>query len=203
MSRGRPDALRLGSEIVELLIPHRRPFLMVDSVEAFALAPSARIKTARHVSKGEAVFQGHFPGMPIWPGALTMEGVAQSAVLLHVLRDLGLDAERRGEDPAEVLEALRNLDRGYRLHPGFRAQGMSQLRERLSRSSSVMPLGASVDMKFLRPVFPGCRLEYEVELTEDFGDSARFAGEAVVDGQVVARGTLTAVLADFPILDME
>jgi 3-hydroxyacyl-[acyl-carrier-protein] dehydratase len=188
--------------VVELLIPHRHPFLMVDVVEAFQLTPSPLICTARHVSKSEPVFQGHFPHMPIWPGALTMEGLAQSAVLLHVLRALCRDAEARGEDAGQALEALRNLDRGYRMHPGFRSGDVSDTRERLARVSRTMALGASVDMKFLRPVLPGCRLDYEVALTDDFEDRARFAGEASVDGQVVAKGSITAALTDFSPSDL-
>lgn len=191
--------LPLGPGVVEVLLPHRRPFLMVDRVERFSMEPNPAIEAGRHISMNEVFFQGHFPEMPIWPGALTMEGLAQSAALLLALVTLHRGAQARGEDPAVVMEALRNLDRGYRLHPGYRPERTPELLERLAVSRDSLALGAAVDLKFLKPVFPGCRMDYAVELTDDLGSLVRFSAEATVDGEPVARGTITGAVTEAPV----
>jgi len=197
--RHRAEDFPLGSGVVEVLLPHRRPFLMVDRVERFSMEPRPAIEAGRYISMNEIYFGGHFPEMPIWPGALTMEGLAQSAALLLTLVTLHRSAEARGEDPADVMEGLRNLDRGYRLHPGYRPEGATATMERLAASRDTLAMGAAVDMKFLRPVFPGCRVDYAVELSDDLGSLVRFSAEATVDGEPVARGTITGAVAPTPV----
>ena len=67
------------SRILQLL-PHRYPFLLVDRVVECAV--DEYIKTYKNVTMNEPFFQGHFPGLPIMPGVLIMEALAQSGVLL-------------------------------------------------------------------------------------------------------------------------
>jgi 3-hydroxyacyl-[acyl-carrier-protein] dehydratase len=168
---------------------------MVDTVEDFSGAPRPSIEASRHVSMNEAYFDGHFPGMPLWPGALTMEGLGQSAVLLQTLVRLEQLVRERGQEPERVLETLRNLDRGFRLHPGYRADGVEVLTSHLRSAQSGIAVGAAVEMKFLKPVLPGCRLDYAVELTDRIGDLMRFSAEASVEGEPVARGWITGAIA--------
>ena len=193
----------MGSRVVELLIPHRRPWLMVDFVEAFCPAPVPTITAGRHLTMNEIFFEGHFPGLPVWPGALTMEGLGQSAVLLLALTTLHRDAEAGGEDPERVLESLRNLDRGFRMHPGYQAEEVPELIAQMGARPAEVAMGASVEMKFLRPVFPGCRLDYTVELTGDLGDLVRFSAEATVEGELVAKGFITGGIGTRPLIPGE
>ncbi|HSH76516.1 MAG TPA: hypothetical protein VLA09_12580 [Longimicrobiales bacterium] len=202
MRRRSTSDLHLGSAVIELLIPHRRPFLMVDAVVGFSAEPTPRIEAVRHVSMNEVYFDGHFPGMPLWPGALTMEGLGQSAVILQALVRLLRVAELQGREPEQLLEALRNLDRGFRLHPGYRAEGAGELLAALRPAADEMAVGAAVDLKFLRPVFPGSRLDYVVELTDQLGDQMRFAAEATVANEPVARGTITGAVVARPTLPL-
>ena len=67
------------SRILQLL-PHRYPFLLVDRVVECVV--DDYIKTYKNVTMNEPFFQGHFPGLPIMPGVLIMEALAQSGVLL-------------------------------------------------------------------------------------------------------------------------
>jgi 3-hydroxyacyl-[acyl-carrier-protein] dehydratase len=71
----------LGPEIVQRLLPHRPPLLLVDAVTQFAVDPPSLTAT-KHIAATEAVFAGHFPGRAIWPGAYTIEGLAQACALV-------------------------------------------------------------------------------------------------------------------------
>lgn len=63
-------------DILECL-PHRYPFLMVDKIINIDGDESA--VGIKNVTYNEPMFQGHFPGKPIFPGVLIVEGMAQTA----------------------------------------------------------------------------------------------------------------------------
>lgn len=62
------------------LLPHRYPFLLVDRVTE--CVPGSHIKAYKNVSFNEPFFQGHFPGVPVMPGVLILEALAQAGGLL-------------------------------------------------------------------------------------------------------------------------
>lgn len=61
-------------------LPHRYPFLLVDRVEEVVLGE--RIIALKNVSMNEPYFVGHFPTMPVMPGVLQIEALAQAAGIL-------------------------------------------------------------------------------------------------------------------------
>lgn len=188
--------LALGSNVIELLIPHRRPLAMVDGVAGFERAPHAAVATFRHVSANEPIFEGHFPGLSLWPGVYTIEGMGQTVNILLVLDGVVREYEKRGGSEADALEGLRNLERGYRLAPGFRADKAEALLAPL-RDGSVLSRGgmtAAVDVKLLRPVFAGQRIDYRAMLTHTVESLVRCEVSAEVDGQLVAKGTMSSTL---------
>ncbi len=64
-------------DIQEILgfLPHRYPFLLVDRILEYE--PGKRIVGLKNVTINEPFFQGHFPGVPIMPGVLIVESMAQ------------------------------------------------------------------------------------------------------------------------------
>jgi 3-hydroxyacyl-[acyl-carrier-protein] dehydratase len=73
----------LDSVGIQKILPHRPPFLMVDHI--LEIERLKRIVGLKSVSINESYFQGHFPGKPIMPGVLIIEGMAQTGGLLLLL----------------------------------------------------------------------------------------------------------------------
>jgi 3-hydroxyacyl-[acyl-carrier-protein] dehydratase len=76
------------TEIFKLL-PHRFPFLLVDRVIAFEKDTS--LTAIKNVTINEPFFQGHFPDLPVMPGVLQLEALAQTGGLLLALSRDDLD----------------------------------------------------------------------------------------------------------------
>ena len=79
------------SKAILQLLPHKPPFLLVDKI--IELEPLKRIVGIKQVTINEPFFQGHFPGMPVMPGVLQIEALAQAGAIL-ALREME-DADSR------------------------------------------------------------------------------------------------------------
>jgi len=79
-------------DVVEIqkILPHRYPFLLVDKVTE--MTEKDNIIAYKNISISEPVFQGHFPGHPIYPGVMILEGMAQAGGIL-ALKSAGLSDE--------------------------------------------------------------------------------------------------------------
>ena len=62
------------------MLPHRYPFLLVDRI--LECIPGERVRGLKNVTMNEPYFQGHFPGLPIMPGVLIIEAMAQTGCIL-------------------------------------------------------------------------------------------------------------------------
>ena len=110
-------------QLIQRIIPHRYPFLLVDKViEISSLESATGIK---NVTFNEPYFQGHFPGVPVLPGVTIIEALAQTAaVMVGVSLDLadknlliyfmGIDncKFRRKVGPGDTLELRVSVLRG-------------------------------------------------------------------------------------------
>jgi len=65
---------------IQKILPHRYPFLLVDRVTELVKGES--LVAYKNVSISEPVFEGHFPGHPIYPGVMILEGMAQAGGIL-------------------------------------------------------------------------------------------------------------------------
>jgi 3-hydroxyacyl-[acyl-carrier-protein] dehydratase len=68
-----------GRDVIESLIPHRPPFLLVD--EIVELEPGNRVVGRREIRSDDWWFPGHFPDRPVMPGVLTIEAIAQAGAV--------------------------------------------------------------------------------------------------------------------------
>lgn len=109
--------------LIQRIIPHRYPFLLVDKVvDIDGYASATGIK---NVTMNEPHFQGHFPGKPIMPGVTIVEAMAQTAAVM-VGTELGMEDRnmlvyfmaidkckfRRMVVPGDVLELKLTTTRG-------------------------------------------------------------------------------------------
>lgn len=80
------------------IIPHRHPFLLIDTIEE--LEPGKRALGKKCVSFNEPFFQGHFPDNPVMPGVLIIEALAQvgAVALLDLPENKGKTAYFAGID---------------------------------------------------------------------------------------------------------
>jgi len=110
-------------DLIQRIIPHRYPFLLVDRVEG--IEGTERATGIKNVTFNEPQFQGHFPAQPIMPGVLMIEALAQTAaVMVGVAQDLAdknflvyfmaIDSAkfRRKVGPGDVLKLHVETKRG-------------------------------------------------------------------------------------------
>ena len=71
-------SLMTAKEIMEI-IPHRQPFLLIDTIEE--LEPGVKATAIKNVSYNEPYFAGHFPNEPVMPGVLIIEAMAQAGAV--------------------------------------------------------------------------------------------------------------------------
>lgn len=85
------------------VLPHRYPMLLVDRIEE--MEPD-RIVGIKNVTANEPFFQGHFPGLPVMPGVLIIEAMAQVGAVL--LLSTGPD---QGEDFSDKVVLFSAIER--------------------------------------------------------------------------------------------
>lgn len=84
MSSSEPSfKLPMDVQAIQRCIPHRYPFLFVERITE--LVPKESITGIRTVSASDPILQGHFPEMPILPGVVILEGLAQVSAILGSL----------------------------------------------------------------------------------------------------------------------
>ncbi|HLZ40747.1 MAG TPA: 3-hydroxyacyl-ACP dehydratase FabZ [Candidatus Sulfotelmatobacter sp.] len=130
-----PDSLKPVLDIHDILkiLPHRYPLLLIDRV--LELKRKERIVAIKNVTINEPFFIGHFPGLPIMPGVLIVEAIAQAggALLLTEVEDrsdkvmvfTGIERAkfRKPVGPGDQLRLEVEL-KGWREVPGMTAAKM-------------------------------------------------------------------------------
>lgn len=120
---------------------HPFPVLLFD--EVVDLVRGERIKTFKLITANEFYLAGHFPGNPIVPGVLTLEGMIQSAIFLVA------ETFSRGKLECSLLKVGR--------------------------------------VRFKRPIYPGDRLEFSVQVDKREDSNWYFRGQAQIDQENAAE----------------
>ena len=136
------------------VLPHRWPFLLVDRVTEVSKEGG---KGYKNVTMNDQFFLGHFPGAPVMPGVLIVEGMAQCAGFI-IMKELELEAVNNNQEENVIYFMTIN------------------------------------NVKFRRPVRPGDKLDYHIEITKFSGKRGKFHGSAYVDGQKACEADMTAMI---------
>ena len=144
-------------DLIQRIIPHRYPFLLVDRVRS--IVPFQSAVGIKNVTFNEPHFQGHFPDTPIMPGVTIIEAMAQTAaVMIGVSGDLadknllvyfmGIDGckFRRKVVPGDVLEMHLTTLRGKPGGKVWKFGGQAMVEGELAAEAeftAMMDLGAS------------------------------------------------------------
>ncbi len=131
-----PPPVLLTTSQIEGLIPHRWPFLLVDRIVEEDRG-RGYIRGEKGVTATEWFFQGHFPGLPVMPGVLQVEALAQT-MAVYVARTEGF-GDRMG-----LFAAIDEVRFKRLVQPGDRLTlevTMEKLGRRMGRGRAV----ASVD----------------------------------------------------------
>ena len=149
------EVMRADIGLIQRIIPHRYPFLLVDRVEDIVGTQSAR--GIKNVTMNEPHFQGHFPGKPIMPGVTIVEAMAQTAAVM-IGTSLGLtDGNlnvyfmaidnckfRRMVVPGDVLEMHLETTRGKAGGKVWRFKGVATVEGELAAEAEFT---AMMDLK--------------------------------------------------------
>jgi 3-hydroxyacyl-[acyl-carrier-protein] dehydratase len=114
-----PPVAPFGQEVIESILPHRPPFLLLDEVTE--LEPGRRVVARRAVKAEDWWFPGHFPGRPVMPGVLIVEAMAQAGAVAVLIEEAnrgklaffaGIDDCRfkRIVEPGDVLTLTCEID---------------------------------------------------------------------------------------------
>ncbi len=108
--------LQLDIREILSLLPHRYPFLLVDRIDE--LIPGTYVKAHKCVSFNEPFFQGHFPGLPVMPGVLIIEAMAQAGGFM-ILRDPSMSNTER-ESTIFLFTGIDQVHFRHPVYPGDR-----------------------------------------------------------------------------------
>lgn len=136
MTEPTPPAVLLTTRQIEQLIPHRWPFLLVDRIVEED-RERGYIRGEKGVTATEWFFQGHFPGLPVMPGVLQVEALAQT-MAVYVARQEGFGSRMGLFAAIDELRFKRIVQPGDRLTLEVT---MEKLGRRMGRGRAV----ASVD----------------------------------------------------------
>jgi 3-hydroxyacyl-[acyl-carrier-protein] dehydratase len=114
-----PPVAPFGQDVIESILPHRAPFLLLDEVTE--LEPGKRVVARRRVAEDDWWFAGHFPGRPVMPGVLIVEAMAQAGAVAVLIEEAnrgkiaffaGIDDCRfkRIVEPGDVLTLTCEID---------------------------------------------------------------------------------------------
>lgn len=159
--------MTLDFEEIKKLIPQRFPFIMIDKV--LEVEPGKHAVAVKNVSGNEIFFPGHFPEKAVMPGALIIEAMAQTSIILFAIEN----------------------------SPHFSKGGVGGFSdEKKGDNKKPIYYFGSVKARFLHPVVPGDQLKIKAVNVKSLPNGAFVSAEAFVDDKKVSEAELIFSVKD-------
>lgn len=174
-------------KIIELLLPHRPPFLMIESIVGYIGGDAPILNAERPIHRSEPVFSGAEPPLH-WPSVYIIEGLGQCCSLLHLIwmYERKCVANALGtENVSNLLMSTESADSDCSSEQLLEIFGDSTM-----NAASRIGMLASVDIEVVDRVRAGELVEYKVEQTRVIGRLCRFAVQASVESRIIVHGTI-------------
>ena len=182
--------------IIELLLPHRTPFLMVESIVGYIGGDAPILNAERPIRSSEPVFSGAEPPL-YWPSVYIIEGLGQCCALLSLIWacERRCEANALGaENISDLLISTEGADSDCPSEQLLEIFGDSTM-----NATSRIGMLASVDVEVVGRVRAGELLEYKVEQTRVIEGLCRFAVQASVESRIIAHGTIVGAQLENPL----
>jgi 3-hydroxyacyl-[acyl-carrier-protein] dehydratase len=150
----------LGIKEIREYLPHRYPILLVDRVLDYEIGK--RITAIKNVTINEDIFNGHFPHMPVMPGVLLIEAMAQTAAILSFLT-LGIKPD---ENSVVYFAGIDNARFKRPVEPGDQVKMEAEIL-RGSRGVYKYKVSGSVDGQVAVEAEIMCTIRHAADPTKD------------------------------------
>ena len=183
--------MQLDFNEIKKLIPQRFPFIMIDKV--LELDPGNYAISMKNITANDSFFPGHFPENPIMPGALIIEAMAQTAIVLFAYSPSPNSANDTFHSSNSVKNppSSHHSDKEPPSLPPFDKKGMGGFSNEIKEQNK-KPLYyfGSVKARFFQPVVPGDQLKIKVVNVKSLPTGAFVEAEASVDEKKVSEAEL-------------
>lgn len=176
----------LGQKTIEYLIPHRYPFLMVESVIDYDGGEIPALTAERLIRHSEPVFSGVNPPT-YWPSVYVLEGLGQCINLLSFIWTCEQQFVSKGYDRENFRGELMNMEGNRNPTSGLFSDFFEKEDQKIFTRIGLLAL---VDVTFSDRVSAGELLCYKVKQTRVYSNLSHFTVSANVGEQLIAKGTL-------------
>ena len=183
-------------KIIELLLPHRPPFLMVELIVGYRGGDVPILNAERPICRSEPVFSGAEPPLH-WPSVYIIEGLGQCCSLLHLIWIYERKCVANALGTENVSDLLMSTEIADSDCPSERL--LEIFGNETMNAASRIGMLASVDVEVVGRVRVGELLEYKVEQTRVIGGLCRFVVQASVESKIIAHGTIVGAKPEGPL----
>jgi 3-hydroxymyristoyl/3-hydroxydecanoyl-(acyl carrier protein) dehydratase len=182
-------SFKYDQSFIEMILPHRQPFLMVDSIISYKSGKNPSLLANYTIKDKEPLCFTNEPD-DHWPSMYVMEGLGQSCNLLIVISALEqglMKANHRINSMDDVFRKL--MDKETDVVTGVLKDILHQ--RQMETFSSIGFMGAA-NMEITGHARQGHVISYEVQFNQAFGSLFHSVVKAYTDGKLIAHGTMVS-----------